>query len=74
MTDEKNGRRAGRTFCLCIIALLGLLAIAVFAIHKVAASPLLLAAGVVVSLPLAAWIGGKGWASAMTVLGQWAKK
>lgn len=66
--------RAGRTFVLCFTALLGLLALDWYAIHEAVDSPLLLAAGVVASLPLAAWIGGKAWASAMTAIAGFGRK
>lgn len=66
--------RRGRTFALCLLALAGLLILDWYAIYKSAESSLLLAAGVVVSIPLAAWIGGKAWASAMGVLATFGKE
>lgn len=57
-----------RTFILCAAALAGLLGLGYYAIRVAAAPMLVMSVGLVISLPLAAWIGGKAWASGMVVL------
>ena len=63
-TDPKT-RRAGRTFALCLLSLIGLLGLDFYAVEKAADSLLLVAAAFAVSMPLGWWICGKAWASAM---------
>jgi hypothetical protein len=57
-----------RTFVLCLIALGGLLGLGYYALRMAASASLVASVGLIVSLPLAAWIGGKAWASGMTAL------
>lgn len=57
-----------RTFILCCVALAGLLGLGYYALHVGAEALLVVAVGVVVTLPIAAWIGGKAWASSMSAI------
>jgi len=57
-----------RTFILCSAALVGLLALGYYALRIAAAPMLVVAVGTVIALPLAAWIGGKAWASSMAAI------
>ena len=57
-----------RTFILCATALAGLLALGYYALRIAAAPMLVVAVGTVIALPLAAWIGGKAWASSMAAI------
>lgn len=63
-----------RTWILCLIALLGVLALGAYSIKIAASAGLVLAVGAIVAGPLAAWIGGKAWASSMTMLTAFANK
>jgi hypothetical protein len=57
-----------RTFVLCGVALLGLLGLGCYALKIAAAAALVVAVGLMVCLPLAAWVGGKAWASGMVAI------
>jgi hypothetical protein len=57
-----------RTFVLCVMALAGLLGLGYYALRIAAEAMLVVAVGVVIALPLAAWIGGKAWASSMAAI------
>ena len=63
-----------RTFVLCGVALLGLLALGYYGLRIAAEPMLVLAVGTVIGLPLAAWIGGKAWASSMVMLTAFANR